>query len=340
MIKIIPVTSRDQWMLEDTVLPLTQSYFYGEIQASLGRQVLRFKIYNGDRVIGLAECVVYPLVRGRSYLYVPYGPVLTQFDEDISRSLRDFFQSLASKYNLVFSRFDITGVLPQDVMKFASGYTLPHESSHFGAYFQPRLEWYTSIAEPDEAILTAMHQKTRYSVRYAERKGVEIRLYTTGLREHLDSFIMLMKTTASRNGFSLHDDAYYRTYFDTIEKFKNGFLAEAWYQGELLASHLLVLEGDTLHYVFGSSSNEHREVCAPYLLHFKSMIAGRNMGASFYNFGAISPDGLHYKSLGDFKQKFGGSSREHGPYLDIVSNKFWYYIYIVRKYINYIFRKS
>ena len=54
--------------------PFTQGYFYGEWQKSLGRTVKRFEIKSGTDILCLLQLVKYPLLRGKSYLYAPYGP--------------------------------------------------------------------------------------------------------------------------------------------------------------------------------------------------------------------------------------------------------------------------
>ena len=181
-----------------------------------------------------------------------------------------------------------------------------------------------------------MHQKTRYSVRYAEKKGVKTQIIKDNFIEHLPEFLRLMKTTSDRNSFSLHSDEYYKSYFEEIEKSKSGFMVIASLDGEVLAMHFIIVESCVAHYVFGASSNSKRELCAPYLAHFNAMLEAKSRGALSYNFGAISLDGEndHWKSLTLFKQKFGGKAFVHSKLFDVVNSSFWYYCYIARKFIK------
>ena len=73
-------------------------------------------------------------------------------------------------------------------------------------------------------------------------------------------------------------------------------------------------------------------------LWFFLLIESKIRGCKFYNFGAISLAGEndHWKTISIFKQKFGGHIISHSPFLDLVQNSFWYYIYIVRKLIKSI----
>lgn len=317
-------------------IPLTQTFTYGEIQKHAGRGVRRFKISSGSNLIGAVTLIAYPLFGNLKYWYSPYGPVLTHVSEESVRGVHDALKSFVQKEGGVFVRVDFSSgsVCNDDVFK---KYFIPSSlSSYAGAYFQPRAEWYTDISKSPEEILGAMHSKTRYSVKYAERKGVVTQISKSDLSSRIPDFLRLMKLTASRNGFALHNDTYYESYFKEVEKTGNGFVIEARFNEHLLASHFVFVVGDVAHYVFGATSDEYKDLCAPYLAHFNAMLEAKNMGAKYYNFGAVSSDGLDTKwqGLTTFKQKFGGRTIQHAHFYDLVSSPFWYYVYIVRKLLK------
>lgn len=340
MITIEEIQSKDNWGsgLDTLSIPLTQTYMYGEIQKSCGRQVRRFNIsYNGS-FIGIVQFVEYPLINGLKYWYAPYGPVLREVSLEILRLLKVELERVVIR-DVAFVRLDFSPVLLPPVLQESKRvFHLAHQSSVHGAYFQPRNEWYTDISyDDDEVLLGHMHQKTRYSIKYAQRKGVSIQIVQDNLVSEMDGFLCLMKTTSNRNNFALHDESYYKTYLEEVDKEKKGFLVKAFIGDTLLATHLIIVEGDTAHYVFGASSDEKRELCGPYLAHFAAMQKARSLGLRYYNFGGISlGDNKSWGTLTVFKQKFGGQVFPHTPLLDFVVRPVWYYVYIFRKIIRSI----
>ncbi|MDB5204589.1 MAG: hypothetical protein JWP09_617 [Candidatus Taylorbacteria bacterium] len=113
-------------------------------------------------------------------------------------------------------------------------------------------------------------------------------------------------------------------------------MIEAFYENERLASHVVFVVGDVAHYVFGASSDLHKDLCAPYLAHFNAMLKAKDMGAKYYNFGAVSvgEENKKWQGLSSFKQKFGGEVVHHLALYDLVLKPFWYYVYITRKLIK------
>ncbi len=339
MITLKEIQKREDWQIGDITqkVPLMQTFSYGEVQKKVGRKIKRFQILDDNQTVGYVQFIVYPLFGNKVYWYSPYGPVLREYTQNIFDSLKSELNRITENSNVVFVRLDFTPTLSAELLNEAKkSFTTPAESSYVGAYFQPRSEWYTDIHKTPDEILSSMHQKTRYSVRLAEKKGVITKIINNALSSRFDDFMSLMKGTADRNHFALHSDEYYKYYFEEVEKTGKGFIIEAWVDEFLLASHFIVIEGEVAHYLFGASSNDKRELCGPYLAHFNAMKEGRVMGCNFYNFGAISQDGEndHWKTLTIFKQKFGGDVMTHSPFFDLVQNSFWYYIYIVRKFIK------
>lgn len=315
------------------LFPLTQTVVYGMIQKRVGRKAKYFKIFNDLNLVGSILIVEYPLFGNLAYWYAPYGPVLNHVSSTVISEIKTEIKKIATKNNVAFVRFDFSFEAKESESLLKKFFLKSPLSSTIGAYFQPREEWYTHIDKSPEDILAAMHSKTRYSVRLAEKKGVTVDIATTNLSEKLSVFLDLMRKTASRNGFSLHNDGYYKSYFEEIQKTGKGFLVEAVFDNEVLASHFVVVVGDVAHYVFGASSDSHKELCAPYLAHFRAMLKAKELGLKYYNFGAVSlgQQNKKWQGLSQFKQKFGGEVFNHPPLYDLILKPFWYYLYIARK---------
>jgi lipid II:glycine glycyltransferase (peptidoglycan interpeptide bridge formation enzyme) len=163
--------------------------------------------------------------------------------------------------------------------------------------------------DDDEAVLARMHKKTRYNVRLAERKGVNVE--KAGV-EALDEWYALYRQTAERDKISIHSLAYYRDLFDFAPDLA---LWLARFEGKLLAGNVVLLHGRTATYLYGASSNEHRNLMAPYALQWAAMRDARERGATEYDLFGIPPtdDAAHpMHGLYRFKTGFGGD-RVHRP---------------------------
>ena len=97
------------------------------------------------------------------------------------------------------------------------------------------------------------------------------------------------------------------------------FFAE--HQGKRLAAAVVVYFGCRATYFFGGSLVRHRDVMAPYLLHFEIMRRARANGYEWYDLWGVAPQDEPNHRWGDisvFKRKFGGVEFKFVPTLDYV----------------------
>lgn len=341
MFNLVEVLEESDWKIDDmaSYVPITQTWWYGSMQENRGRHIKRYAITIEGKVVSYVQFIIYPLISTLTYWYAPYGPILKNYNQDLIDFVAKEIKSIANPANAVFVRFDFVsqGVIDESIIPPVL--TKASKISSHGSYYQPRLEWIVDISMDTDKILMNMHQKTRYSVRLAQKRGVETTITSgAGINQRLNDFLLLMKSTSKRNSFALHDDYYYKVFFDEIARRGNGFLIEAYYGDKLLASHLIVIEGGIANYVFGGTSDEEKDLCAPYLAHFNAMKESKLLGANKYNFGGIS-DEKEWIGITQFKKKFGGYALEHSPYYDLIINKFWYRVYNFRKFLRFILGK-
>ena len=340
MIEIKEILEEKDWTPEVITVdvPIPQSWWYGEAQKKRGRQVRRYVMTRDGTPRLYVQWIEYPLISVLGYWYAPYGPVSHKLQSDEVEYMKKFFADHEDGRNLVFMRFDFYPALDSDFNSSVSNeFRKASASSSSGSYYQPRNEWFTDISGTPDEILSSMHQKTRYSVRLAEKKGVEVTVISgKDLVSRLPDFMNLMKSTAKRNKFTLHDDFYYKVFFDEVASRSNGFLIEARYEGELLASHMIIISGTVAHFVFGGTSDSKKDLCAPYLAHFAGMKESKLLGARSYNFGGISVSSSvpEWEGVTVFKKKFGGAVVTHSPYFDLVLKPLWYFAYNFRKLLR------
>jgi len=316
--------------------PFTQASFYGDWQKSLGRAVKRFLVNDGDKIIAYFQLIKYPLLFDKSYFYIPYGPVIKDFSEDFFANLKNELTRIAKTEGAVFVRLDFTPPVSNSILlKF---FTKAPFYTYHSAYFQPRIEWFLDLDKSENELLMAMHEKTRYSIRLAERKGTTAEIIIGDFEKYFEIFYELMLETSKRNGFSLHQKNYYKNIFQNLHKI-NAYLSIAKYGQKVLAIDLIIVFGKVANYVFGGSSNDERNRMPTYLAQWKAICHAKKLNCDYYNFGGISDENKIYKGwegLTNFKKKFGGKKIIHSDFFDIVVNPFWYYLYNFRKLVKKI----
>ena len=120
-----------------------------------------------------------------------------------------------------------------------------------------------------------MKQKTRYNIRLAEKKGVEIR------KGNLNDASMLSKMyaeTSLRNGFAVREREYYERVWQIL--FDAGMLTFliAEFEGEPIAGLVLFHFAGRAYYFYGMSTDVHRECMPTYLLQWKAIQISRELG--------------------------------------------------------------
>ncbi|MFB6226239.1 MAG: lipid II:glycine glycyltransferase FemX [Candidatus Paceibacteria bacterium] len=125
-----------------------------------------------------------------------------------------------------------------------------------------------------------MHSKTRYNIRLAERKGVEVKE-----DKDLDVFYKLYQETEQRGDFSGHN----RGYFEKMLQLDNVYQLIAYYESQPLASNILIKSGRTMTYLHGGSTREHRDVMATYRVQWKGLQLAKDLDCSYYDFWGSAP---------------------------------------------------
>jgi lipid II:glycine glycyltransferase (peptidoglycan interpeptide bridge formation enzyme) len=182
---------------------------------------------------------------------------------------------------------------------------------HAASDTQPPDSVLLDLTRSEEDILEGMHSKCRYNCRLGTRK-VEVREKGA---EGVETFYTLFEETARRDGLAIHPLNYYTKLFETGRKFNSVKLScyvakFGGPNGIPVASIITLLCGDTCTYLYGSSSNEHRNLMGPYALQWQAIRDAKTAGAKVYDMFGIPPDDnpehpMH--GLWRFKTGFGGT---------------------------------
>ena len=318
--------------------PFTQADFYADWQRSLGRKVKRFVINeiteNNTEAVAYFQMIKYPLLLGKSYFYIPYGPILKNSSEDLLKFIKQEIKKISQAEKAVFTRLDFTPVVSNDILNKV--FTKSPLYTYHSSFFQPRTEWFLGLEKTEAELLADMHKNHRYSIRVAEKEKIDIEIVTENFEKYFETFYELMAGTAERNNFKLHPKNYYQNIFKNLSKI-NSHLAVAKYNEKILVIDLIIIYGEVANYVFSGSSNEERNKMPTYLALWKSILQAKALGCKYYNFGGISAENRPEKSwegLTAFKKKWGGQEISHSDFFDLVANPFWCRLYNLRKLLK------
>ena len=255
--------------------------------------------------------------------YIPHGPAFTPA---AAEPLRELFRQI----DLVCKRRRALNLIVE------TDRALPFTGTFKGSGFvrgPERIQPGRTVKVPllnDEALLGQMHQKTRYSIRLAERRGVVIERSEHSPRDARD-FYDLLSDTSRRNEFGIHDERYY---VDFLKIFGNDAILMFASVDEVRAAGLIAARfGDESIYMYGASSTEHRAHGAAFRLQFEAMRWARELGCNRYDlWGIPNADpataaelsgervartrGDDWKGLLRFKTGFGGEIVSYPPGLE------------------------
>ena len=315
---IIKTKDKNNWkslILKQPFTPFTQSWEWGELQKNSGRKIWRLELTKNDEIVGLAQIIKYPLPFNKNFLYIPRGPIILNKQNFSSEVLEQYLNKLAREENAIFARMD-SGVFknakPSPTLAYRSAIT------------QPKTEWMIDLPLSESDLLAQMHEKTRYNIRLAQKKGVVAKVYFgNDIKNQLENFFNLLKETAQRDKFYLHPIIHYQKIIDI---FKDKIeLVSAEYEGKILAAGLVLFSGNTATYLYGGSSSENRNLMAPYAMHWQAIRRAKDRDCKWYSFGAVNDSDL--ASVTRFKQGFGGEAIDFGGSFDIIINPIWYWLY-------------
>jgi lipid II:glycine glycyltransferase (peptidoglycan interpeptide bridge formation enzyme) len=149
---------------------------------------------------------------------------------------------------------------------------------------QPPRTIMVDLTPSEDDILDNMKSKTRYNIRLAQRKDVEV-----FISDDIPAFYKMMMTTGERDEFGVHNLAYYQKAYDLFVPSGNGLLLIAAYKGEPLAGLMSFVQGNTAWYFYGASTNQERNRMPTYLLQWEAMRWAKQKGCQYYDLWGV-PD--------------------------------------------------
>lgn len=262
----------------------------------------------GGEITGGAGILIRRLPVFGNLMYCPRGPVCGSGDLDAMEQITQGVRALMREHRAFALRAEpdvpCDDPLWQGNMQRLGWRFRPIRDSRDTV--QPRSVFRLNLAgRTEEDILSGFHKKLRYNIRLAQRHGVTV---TEGARRDLDAFAALMSVTAARDGFTARDPVYYYRLWDALGE-QRVCLLLAHYEDELVAGGLFVHMGGKTWYLYGASSNEHRNMMPCPLLQWEAIRRALARGDSIFDlrgFLEITDETDPRGGLYRFKRQFGG----------------------------------
>ncbi|PWM36926.1 MAG: peptidoglycan bridge formation glycyltransferase FemA/FemB family protein [Clostridiales bacterium] len=258
-----------------------------------------------------------------SFLYAPRGPVCDPHDTETLRDLKEGADALAGRYHAHTFKWD------PDVFASDEGFLSAMRELGFSRLAGPtgfetiqcRFNYRLYLqGRSEEALFMNLTQKTRYNVRLARKKGVEIRVVEKEERPALmDDFMRIMRTTGERDGFSTRPKEYFERMLDALGE--NVRLYMAFYEGQPISGAITTNYAGKTCYVYGASDNVYRNVMPNYLIQWEMIRWAIETGCTVYDFQGVSgvlDEEDHLYGLYRFKRGFNGQLDELAGEFDYV----------------------
>lgn len=310
-----------------------QLWEWGQVKRGMGWEMLPLVLEKDGKIkaslLILKRKLPLPGIN-RCIFYAPRGPVADVHDEEAIRLLFAGAKRLAREHKAIFLKIDPD--VPKDDAVFAdilkkNGFRKNETGLDFEGV-QPNFVMRLDITPEEEVLLSNMHSKWRYNIRLAERKGVKIR--SAENKEDLRVFYAILQETAKRDNFLIRGYEYFEWIWDYMVGAGYARLFMAEYENEVIAATLAMRTKDKVWYLYGASSNRHRNVMPNYLLQWHMIKWAREMGCSLYDFRGVSGDldeNNPLYGLYRFKKGFGAELVEFIGEWDQVYDGFFYWLW-------------
>ena len=266
-----------------------QSWEWGEFRKISGNSVYRFADFNKNNEIKRSYTVLGHNIPRTKYKIgtLIKGPVPKK--EDLK-----FLANFAKKESIIFIKIEPATPVDSKSIRYKN---INKEKTvsllkGFGAcegktLFTPTTFW-VDLTKEEEELLTSFNSKTRYNIRLAQRKGVEVSEDNSD--KAFDKYLALTKESVKRQGFYAHTQKYHELMWQTLHKdmVKENKepiarLMTATYRGEIITTWVLFVWHNFLYYPYGASSNKYKNVMANNLIMWESIKFGKKMGLNIFD---------------------------------------------------------
>ncbi len=276
----------NEFLIKHNRCNFQQSVEWGRIKEAWKNEIVLVKD-DHNNIIGSISVLIRKIPIFGNMMYSARGPVCDIHNEEVLKQLTEGLKELAKKYKAFVLKIEPD--IKSDDKEFREivtklGYGIKDDAKNFNEEIQPRYVFRLDIkGKTEDEIFKAFHQKTRYNVRLAMKKGVVIK---EGTREDLKDFYEIMKITGKRDDFIIRPLSYFEKMYDELGE--HAKLLMAYYEDKAISGIFNIDYGNKVWYLYGASSNEHRNLMPNYLLQWEGIKYAISKGKDVYDFRGVS----------------------------------------------------
>ena len=302
-----------------------QSWSWGEFRKAMGKRVIRLGEFDGKQIKSGWQMTIHPILRtGYSVGYLPKTGLPT-------RETMKALAEVAVKERMLFVKLEPNVRATQENI---SKWQMVINEGKYQTWLSPKplftkYSFQLKLNKSEEALLTAMHGKTRYNIRLAKRKGVEVRIDNSA--KAIEKYLALTAETTKRQQYFAHDRSYHKKMWQVMKASGIANLIVATYENKILTTWILFVLNGIAYYPYGASTRENREVMANNLVMWEAIKWAKAQGCQIFDmWGSLGPEpdkndpwyGFHR-----FKAGYGAELVEFLGSYDLVINEPGYKLY-------------
>ena len=289
-----------------------QSPEWAKVKSNWKNEIILAEDENKN-IIGSLSILIRKIPIFGNIMYSSRGPVCDIHDENVLEQLTEGAKQLAKKYKAIVLKIEPD--IKSDDKEFREiitkiGYKIKDDAKNFREEIQPRYVFRLNVKDKTEdEIFAGFHQKTRYNIRLATKKGVVVK---EGTREDLKEFHKIMVETGARDGFIIRPLSYFEKMYDNLAP-DHMKLLMAYHEDKPISGVIPIMYGNKTWYLYGASSNSHRNLMPNYLLQWEMIKMAINNKSDIYDLRGVSGvvDENHPQyGLYRFKKGFGAEFTE------------------------------
>ncbi len=246
---------------------------------------------------------------GRSMLYSPMVD-LKNNKLSVTADFINQIKEIGQKENAIFYRLEIDTPVIADSQFTLQGFKKAFEE------MQPEHTLILDISNSQDEILAQMKQKGRYNIKIGQKNNILIES-SIEKGELLDNFYQLYAKTGSRHSITYRSKKYFEALLDLLGQrgYARVYSASAVIDGKkvVLAGAIILFFENRATYLYGGSSDDFKNMMAPYPLHWQIINEAKGLNMTEYDFFGISPndDPKHpWSGVTRFKKQFGGTETQ------------------------------
>lgn len=318
-----------------------QSWGWGKLNQDSKTKVLRVAEQKSEPPFR-AQVIKKDLWGNRNFFYCPRGPLGVRNTKRGFEHTRNFIELLskrAKKENVCFLRtelpFESKNVHPEPPSSIEESGFASVDKAH-----QPQDTLIKDISASAQDILADFDSKTRYNIRLAKRKEVQIK--NISREEEFEKFYQLLRELSQNKDFEILEKEHYKKLFQLSNREEDRYELQllflgAYHDGDLIGGLFGAYFNNRGYYLHGANDYEKRNLMGSYLLQWALINELKDLGAKEYDlWGVIREERFTSKKaykeddwygITRFKEKFGGEKRSYPGAFDYPFQPYFYKAY-------------